>query len=130
MGIDLTQPIVLWPINYCQDPRTLNTILFTITLLYGEEELSCHPPTRILLDRSRRKKAQISIHVYGTFTPYRLVSGILHVGIETEYACQIRTEFQTQHVIAQFYFLTHSAGKERSEGASSVIAPIFLNCLS
>jgi len=26
MGIDLTQLIVLWPINYCQDPRTLNAI--------------------------------------------------------------------------------------------------------
>ena len=33
MGIDLTQLIVLWPINYCQDPRTLNVIQTTITVL-------------------------------------------------------------------------------------------------
>ena len=32
MGIDLTQLIVLWPINYCQDPRTLNAIQTTITI--------------------------------------------------------------------------------------------------
>ena len=32
MGIDLTQLIVLWPINYRQDPRTPNTIPFTVTL--------------------------------------------------------------------------------------------------
>jgi len=35
MGIDLTQLIVLWPINYCQDPRTLNAIQTTITQLYS-----------------------------------------------------------------------------------------------
>jgi len=29
----LTQLIVLWPINYCQDPRTLNVIQTTITVL-------------------------------------------------------------------------------------------------
>ena len=33
MGIDLTQLIALWPINYCQDPRTLNAIQTTITAL-------------------------------------------------------------------------------------------------
>ena len=40
MGIDLTQLIVLWPINYCQDPRTLNAIQTTITVL---SEISVGP---------------------------------------------------------------------------------------
>ena len=32
MGIDWTQLIALGPINYCQDPRTLNAIQTTITV--------------------------------------------------------------------------------------------------
>ena len=41
MGIDLTQPIVLWPINYCQDPRTLNAIQTTITIYLISDINNC-----------------------------------------------------------------------------------------
>jgi len=43
MGIDLTQLIVLWPINYCQDPRTLNAIQTTITISCKRHERHYSP---------------------------------------------------------------------------------------